>query len=202
MLRSDLIKRQTEITHTQENTKLKNFKVMAIWKIDPTHSDVEFKIKHLMITNVTGYFGKYDATVESNSDDFTDGKITFEADVNSITTKNEQRDQHLLAEDFFHAAQYPKLTFVSTGVKKVDSENYKVTGDLTIRGVAKPVELAVEFSGIVKDPYGQTKAGFEIKGKINRKDFGLSFHAVTDNGGLMLGDDVKLQANVQLVKQA
>jgi polyisoprenoid-binding protein YceI len=175
---------------------------MAIWKIDPTHSDVEFKIRHLMITNVTGYFGKYEGTAESTSDDFTDAKITFEADVNSITTKNEQRDQHLLAEDFFHAAQYPKLTFVSTGVKKVDDENYKIAGDLTMRGVTKPVELAVEFSGIVKDPYGQTKAGFEIKGKVNRKDFGVSFNAVTDNGGVMLGEDVKLQASVQLVKQA
>ncbi|QHS61340.1 YceI family protein [Chitinophaga agri] len=175
---------------------------MAIWKIDSTHSDVEFKIRHLMITNVTGYFGKYDGTVESSSDDFTDAKISFEADVDSITTKNEQRDQHLQAEDFFHAAQYPKITFVSTGVKKVDDENYKITGDLTLRGVTKPVELAVEFSGIVKDPYGQTKAGFEIKGKVNRKDFGVSFNAVTDNGGLMLGEEVKLQASVQLVKQA
>jgi polyisoprenoid-binding protein YceI len=175
---------------------------MAIWKIDASHSDVEFKVKHLMISSVTGYFGKYEGTAESSSDDFTDAKISFEADVNSISTKNEQRDQHLQAEDFFHAAQYPKLSFVSTGVKKVDDENYKVTGDLTMRGVTKPVELAVEFSGIVKDPYGQTKAGFDIKGKINRKDFGVSFHAVTDNGGLVLGDEVKLQASVQLVKQA
>ncbi len=175
---------------------------MAIWKIDASHSDVEFKVKHLMISSVTGYFGKYEGTAESSSDDFTDAKITFEADVNSISTKNEQRDQHLQAEDFFHAAQYPKLSFVSTGVKKVDDENYKITGDLTMRGVTKPVELAVEFSGIVKDPYGQTKAGFDIKGKINRKDFGVSFHAVTDNGGLVLSDEVKLQASVQLVKQA
>jgi len=175
---------------------------MAIWKIDASHSDVEFKVKHLMISSVTGYFGKYEGTAESSSDDFTDAKITFEADVNSISTKNEQRDQHLQAEDFFHAAQYPKLSFVSTGVKKVDDENYKIIGDLTMRGVTKPVELAVEFSGIVKDPYGQTKAGFDIKGKINRKDFGVSFHAVTDNGGLVLSDEVKLQASVQLVKQA
>lgn len=175
---------------------------MAIWKIDQAHSDVEFKIKHLMITNVTGYFGKYDATIESASDDFADAKISFEAEVASITTKNEQRDQHLQAEDFFHAAQFPKITFVSTGVQKVDSENYKVTGELTMRGVTKPVELAVEYSGIVKDPYGQTKAGFEIKGKVNRKEYGISFNAVTDNGGLMLGEEVKLQASVQFVKQA
>jgi len=175
---------------------------MAIWKIDQSHSDVEFKIKHLMITNVTGYFTKYDATVESSSDDFTDAKITFEAEVAGITTKNEQRDQHLQAEDFFHAAQYPKLTFASTGIKKVDDETYKVTGDLTMRGVTKPVELDVEFGGIVKDPYGQTKAGFEVKGKIARKEYGITFNGPTDNGGLLLGEEVKLLASVQLVKQA
>jgi polyisoprenoid-binding protein YceI len=175
---------------------------MATWKIDPTHSDVEFKIKHLMITNVTGYFGKYDATVETTGDDFTDSKISFETDVNSITTKNADRDQHLQGEDFFHAAQYPKITFVSTSVQKVDNETLKITGDLTMRGVTKPVTLDVEYSGIVKDPYGQTKAGFEVKGKVNRKDFGVSFNGITDNGGLMLGEEVKLQASVQLVKQA
>jgi polyisoprenoid-binding protein YceI len=175
---------------------------MATWKIDSTHSDVEFKIKHLMITNVTGYFGKYDATVEAAGDDFTDAKITFEADVASITTKNADRDQHLQAEDFFHAAQYPKITFVSTSVKKVDNETLKINGDLTMRGVTKPVVLDVEYSGIVKDPYGQTKAGFEVKGKVNRKEFGVSFNAITDNGGVMLGEEVKLQASVQLVKQA
>jgi polyisoprenoid-binding protein YceI len=175
---------------------------MATWKIDATHSDVEFKIRHLMITNVTGYFGKYDATIESSSDDFSDAKITFEADVASITTKNADRDAHLQAEDFFHAAQYPKLTFESTSVKKIDSENLKVTGNLTLRGVTKPVELDVEYSEIVKDPYGQIKAGFEVKGKINRKDFGVSFNGVTDNGGLMLGEEVKLLSSVQFVKQA
>jgi polyisoprenoid-binding protein YceI len=175
---------------------------MATWKIDPTHSDVEFKIKHLMITNVTGYFGKYDATIESSSDDFTDAKITFEADVTSITTKNADRDAHLQGEDFFHAAQYPKITFESTSVKKVDSENLKISGNLTMRGVTKPVELDVEYSPIVKDPYGQIKAGFEVKGKINRKDFGVSFNGVTDNGGLVLGEEVKLQSSVQFVKQA
>ena len=175
---------------------------MATWKIDPTHSDVEFKIKHLMITNVTGYFGKYDATIESSNDDFSDAKITFEADVTSITTKNADRDAHLLGEDFFHAAQYPKITFESTSIKKIDSENLKVSGNLTLRGVTKPVELDVEYSEIVKDPYGQIKAGFEVKGKINRKDFGVSFNGVTDNGGLMLGEEVKLQSSVQFVKQA
>ncbi len=175
---------------------------MATWKIDPVHSDIEFKIRHLMITNVTGYFNKYDATVESSNDDFSDAKISFTADVNGISTKNEQRDQHLQSEDFFHAAQYPTITFASTNIKKVDDEEYKISGDLTMRGVTKPVDLAVTYSGIVKDQYGQTKAGFELSGKLNRKEFGLTFNAATDTGGVMLSEEVKFYADVQLIKQA
>lgn len=174
---------------------------MAIWKIDPTHSEVEFKIRHMMISSVTGYFATYESSVDSASDDFSDAKVTFEADVTSISTKNEQRDQHLQAEDFFHAAQFPKITFVSTSVQK-NGDDFKLVGDLTMRGVTKSVELDVEFNGVAKDPWGQTKAGFEVKGKINRKDFGISFNANLDNGGLMLSEEVKLQANVQFVKQA
>lgn len=175
---------------------------MAIWKIDPTHSDVEFKIRHLMITNVTGYFGKYDATVESDSDDFSDAKINFEGEIASISTKNADRDKHLQSEDFFHAEKYPTLTFVSTNVKKASGQNYQITGNLTLHGVTKEIVLNAEFNGIVKDPYGQTKAGFEVKGTINRKEYGISFNAATDAGGLMLGEEVKLEANVQFVKQA
>ncbi|RAJ83607.1 polyisoprenoid-binding protein YceI [Chitinophaga dinghuensis] len=175
---------------------------MATWKIDPVHSDIEFKIRHLMITNVTGYFNKYDATVESSNDDFSDAKISFTADVTGISTKNEQRDQHLQSEDFFHAAQYPAITFASTNIKKVNDEEYKISGDLTMRGVTKPVDLNVTYGGIVKDQYGQTKAGFELSGKLNRKDFGIAFNAATDAGGVMLSDEVKFYADVQLIKQA
>ncbi|MDQ0105155.1 polyisoprenoid-binding protein YceI [Chitinophaga terrae (ex Kim and Jung 2007)] len=174
---------------------------MATWKIDPSHSDVQFKVKHLMITTVTGQFAKFDATMETTGNDFSTANITFEADVDSISTQNAQRDQHLQAADFFEAATYPKLTFVSKEVKKVDDDNYKVTGDLTIKGNTRPVELNVEFGGEVVDPYGQTKAGFELSGKINRKDFGLTFHATTETGGLLLSDEVRLLASVQMVKQ-
>jgi polyisoprenoid-binding protein YceI len=174
---------------------------MATWKIDPSHSDVQFKVKHLMITTVTGQFAKFDATMETTGDDFSTANITFEADVDSISTQNAQRDQHLQAADFFEAATYPKLTFVSKEVKKVDDDNYKVAGDLTIKGNTRPVELNVEFGGEVVDPYGQTKAGFELSGKINRKDFGLTFHATTETGGLLLSDEVRLLASVQMVKQ-
>lgn len=174
---------------------------MATWKIDASHSDVQFKIKHLMITTVTGQFAKFDATMETTGDDFSAANISFEADVDSISTQNAQRDQHLQAADFFEAGTYPKLTFVSKGVKKVDNENYKVSGDLTIKGNTRPVELDVEFGGEVVDPYGQTKAGFDLSGKINRKDFGLTFHATTETGGLLLSDEVRLLASVQMIKQ-
>ena len=174
---------------------------MTTWKIDAAHSDVQFKVKHLMITTVTGQFNNFDATVQTSGDDFSSAVISFEADVDSISTKNADRDKHLQADDFFAAATYPKVTFVSKEVKKVDDENYKVNGDLTIRNVTKPVELTVEYGGTQKDPWGQVKAGFELSGKINRKDFGLSFHATTDNGGLVLSDEVKLLASVQFIKQ-
>ncbi|MET6999700.1 YceI family protein [Chitinophaga defluvii] len=174
---------------------------MTTWKIDPSHSDVLFKVKHLMITTVTGQFSSFDGTMQTAGDDFSNANISFSADVDSISTKNEQRDQHLKADDFFAAAQYPKLTFVSKEVKKLDEENYKLIGDLTIRDHTRTVELSVEYGGTMVDPYGQTKAGFELSGKINRKDFGLTFTATTETGGIVLSDEVKLLASVQLVKQ-
>jgi polyisoprenoid-binding protein YceI len=174
---------------------------MTTWKIDPAHSEVQFKVKHLMISTVTGGFANFEGTVEAAGDDFNGANITFEADVDSISTKNADRDQHLKAPDFFDAAQYPKVRFVSKEVKKIDDSNYKVIGDLTIREHTKPVELAVEYGGITKDPWGQVKAGFELSGKINRKEFGLAFHATTDTGGLVLGDEVKLLAAVEVVRQ-
>jgi polyisoprenoid-binding protein YceI len=174
---------------------------MTTWKIDPAHSDVQFKIRHLMITNVTGHFGSFDGTVESDNEDFTDANITFEADISSISTQNKDRDQHLQAPDFFDAGTYPKLRFVSKEVKKLDDEQYKLLGELTIRDKTQPVELKVEYNGTQKDPWGNTKAGFELNGKINRKDFGLTYSAVTETGGVVLSDEVKLIASVQIVKQ-
>lgn len=154
-----------------------------------------------MITNVTGKFTEFDATLETDKEDLSDAKISFEANVNSITTHNEQRDGHLKNEDFFNAEKFPKLTFVSTGITKKSDDEYVLTGNLTIRDVTKPVELAVEYGGKIVDPYGQTKLGFEIVGKINRKDFGLTWSATTETGGLVVADEVKLQVTVEMVKQ-
>lgn len=175
---------------------------MATYKIDQAHSEVTFKIKHLMITNVTGSFTKFDGSVVTLTDDFDGAQVDFEAGINSITTSNEQRDGHLKSADFFDAEKFPKLTFKSTGFSRVNNEGYKLTGNLTIRDVTKPVTLDVEFGGNAKDMYGQEKAGFEITGKINRKDFGLTWNAAVETGGVVLSEDVKLNLNVQVVKQA
>lgn len=175
---------------------------MATYKIDAAHSEINFKVKHLMITNVTGDFTQFDATMEAAADDFSDAKISFEADVNSINTNNEQRDGHLKSDDFFNAEQFPKLTFVSSGLQKKSDSEYALTGDLTIRNITKTVTLDVEFGGTMTDPWGQQKAGFEISGKINRKDFDLKWTATTEAGGIVVSDEVKLQLAVQMIKQA
>jgi len=175
---------------------------MATYKIDVDHSDVVFKVKHLMISTATGYFKKFDATLEVSENDLSDAQVTFEADIDSIDTKNEQRDAHLKGEDFFSADQYPKMTFKSTGIKKAGDDEYKLAGNLTLRDVTKPVELKVEYNGKTIDPWGMERMGFEISGKINRKDYGLTYSAVTEAGGLVLGDEVKLAMNVEMIKQA
>ncbi len=175
---------------------------MASYKIDPAHSEITFKVKHLMITNVTGSFGKFDASMTADKDDFTDASISFEAETGSITTNSEQRDGHLKSDDFFAADKYPTLSFTSTSFTKTGDEDYKLSGDLTIRDVTKPVVLDVSYGGSVTDPWGQSKLGFEINGKINRKDYGLSWGAVTEAGGVVVSDEVKLHMQVQMVKQA
>lgn len=176
---------------------------MAIkWKVDPAHSEIQFKVKHLMITTVTGHFKSYDLEVETETDDFnTTKRIEFTADIDSIDTSNAQRDAHLKSNDFFNAEQYPKLKFVG---KKYEANGDEATlhGDLTIRNVTKPITLKVEFGGTVVDPYGQQKAGFTVDGKINRKDFNLTWDAVTEAGQVVVSNEIKIHAEVQLVKQA
>lgn len=169
---------------------------MAKWSLDPAHSELGFKVKHLMINNVKGQFGSFSLDVESSADDFKAAIISFKADVDSISTGNEQRDGHLKSADFFEVDKYPTLTFSSTGF-----DGKKLAGVLTIKGVGKPVELEVEFGGIAKDPWGNTKAGFTVTGKINRKDFGLNWNAALETGGFLVSDDVQLLAEIQLIKQ-
>ena len=166
------------------------------WKLDPTHSEIEFKVKHMMISTVTGSFSEFDATAETEDDSFKNAEFAFNAKVDSISTKNEDRDTHLKSDDFFNAEQFPQLTFKS---KSFNGE--KMVGDLTIRDVTKEITLDVDFNGIAEDPYGQTKAGLEATGTINRKDFNLSWSAVTEAGNIVVSDKVKLIANLQFIKQ-
>ena len=173
---------------------------MATFKIDPAHSEITFKIKHLMISNVSGAFKVFDGNIESEKEDFSDAKVSFEADISSIDTQNDQRDTHLKSDDFFNAEKFPKLTFVSTAIEKRSGSEFVLTGDLTIRDITKAVKLDVEYNGTVKDPWGNMKSGFELNGKINRKDFGLQWGALTEAGGIVVGDDVKLHMNIEMQK--
>lgn len=174
---------------------------MANWTIDAAHSEVGFKVKHLVISTVSGKFKNFEGTVVADKDDFSDAKISFSADVTSIDTGVEQRDEHLKSADFFETATYPKLTFVSTSIEK-DGDDYKLTGDLTLKGVTKPVTFNVEHGGVGLSMYGQTVGGFEVTGKINRKEFGLTWNAVTEAGGIAVSEDVKLIANIEIIKEA
>ncbi len=172
------------------------------WAIDPTHSEVQFKVKHLVISTVTGSFKKFEGSVETIGEDFNGAKIEFNLDVASIDTNQEQRDGHLKSPDFFDAAEFPHISFKSTSFVKDGDEDYTLTGDLTIKGVTKSVTLEVEHGGIAADFYGNTKAGFDISGKINRKDFGLTWEGVTEAGAIVVSEDIKLHISIQLAKQA
>lgn len=170
------------------------------WLIDPSHSEIQFKVKHLMITTVTGSFSDFTSSIEAEGDDFEGASISFSAGINSISTGNEQRDEHLKSADFFDAASFERLTFESTSFVKSGDE-FQLEGNLTIRGNTHPVTLDVEYGGTVVDPYGQTKAGFELQGKISRKAFGLTWSALTEAGGAVVSDEVKIICAVQYVKQ-
>jgi polyisoprenoid-binding protein YceI len=172
------------------------------WVIDPTHSEIQFKVKHLVISTVTGSFKSFEGTVETDGDDLTTANINFSADIASIDTNQAQRDEHLRSAEFFDAENHPKMTFTSSSLEKTGEDTYKLKGDLTIKGVTKPVVLDAEYGGAMTDFYGQNKAGFEINGKINRKDFGLTWSATTEAGGVVVGDEIKLVINIQLIKQA
>lgn len=169
---------------------------MAKWNLDASHSEVHFKVKHMVISTVTGSFDQFDATVEGEASDFSDATFTFSADVTSINTKNADRDNHLKSDDFFSADQYPQIKFYSTS----GIHNGVISGDIEIKGVKKTVELTADFGGIITDPWGNQRAGFEFEGELNRKDFGLAWSATTEAGGLVVADKIKLIINLEFVK--
>lgn len=171
------------------------------WALDPTHSELQFKVKHLMITTVTGSIKSFQAELESEGDDFTNANISFSGDINSIDTGNGDRDGHLKSGDFFDAEKYPAITFKSNSVEK-DGNDYIVKGNLTVKDVTKVVKLTAEFGGIATDPWGNTKAGFTLSGKINRTEFGLTWNAALETGGVMVSEEVKILGELQFAKQA
>lgn len=174
----------------------------TVWNIDPSHSEVQFKVKHLVISTVTGQFTDFTGKLVTDGEDINGASATFEAKIDSVSTNNTDRDGHLKSADFFDAANHPVLSIVTESIKKISGDDYEIIADIDIRGHKKPVKLKAELGGIVTDPYGQVKVGFEITGKISRKEFGLTWNAVTEAGGVVVSDDIKLIANLQFVKQA
>ncbi|MEK7256257.1 MAG: YceI family protein [Bacteroidota bacterium] len=171
------------------------------WVIDPSHSEITFRVKHLMITNVKGEFRKFNAEINAAGTDFTTASVRATIDAASIFTNEENRDTHLKSADFFDVENHPELTFEGTSFKNTGGDDYKLTGNLTIKGITNPVTFDVEFGGINKDPWGNEKAGFSLTGKINRKDWGLNWNAALETGGVLVGEEVKIGAEVQFVKQ-
>ncbi|WP_299366170.1 YceI family protein [Winogradskyella sp.] len=166
------------------------------WNVDNAHSEIGFKVKHMMISTVSGHFEDFTASVETETEDFNNAQFSFSAKVNSINTKNNDRDNHLRSEDFFNVSAFPEMTFTS---KSFDGS--KIIGNLTIKDVTKEVTLNTDFNGLAVDPYGQTKAGFEISGSISRKEFGLTWNAVTEAGSVVVGDTIKLVIELQFIKK-
>ena len=172
------------------------------WAIDPSHSKVSFKVKHLMISNVLGNFKEFEGQVSSAENDFSGAVINVSLNAASIDTEMADRDAHLKSPDFFDAEKYPKITFSGNGLKDLGDDMYELTGELTIKDVTKVVTLSVEFGGVMSDPWGNVKAGFSINGKINRKDWGLNWNAALEAGGLLVGEEVKISGDIELVKLA
>lgn len=170
------------------------------WQLDPAHSEVTFRVRHLVIATVSGKFDKFSSEVTTDGDDFTTAKIGFTVETGSVNTGVEARDNHLRGDDFFNSEKFPTMSFRSTGMKRLGGDQYQLDGDLTIRDVTKPITLQVDFHGTVKDPYGNFKAAFEVTGALKRKEFGLRWDAVTETGGAVVSDEVKIQVNVQYVK--
>ena len=173
---------------------------MAIWNLDTAHSEIEFKVRHMMISSVKGQFENFEVSIDSPSDDISKGVVTVKIDTTSIDTKNEQRDNHLKSEDFFDAGKYPHITFVSTSVEGDVQDDFKIHGDLTIKGTTKPIVIKAEFGGMATDPWGNDKVGYTVKGSINRSDFGLTWNAALETGGVMVSEEVKFEGDLQFVK--
>ena len=173
----------------------------STWAVDPAHSEISFKVKHMMITNVSGKFDSFEATIENEDEEFENSEIKFTAQVKSVNTCNNDRDNHLRSADFFDADHFPTISFKSTTVRKGNDDDYIINGDLTIKDVTKNISLQAEYGSPTVDPWGNNKIGLSLTGKINRKDFGLSWNTTLESGGVLVGEEIKLAAELQFVKQ-
>jgi polyisoprenoid-binding protein YceI len=169
------------------------------WQLDPTHSELGFKIKHLMITNIKGEFRNFSAEIDG--EDFSKATISAMIDTSSIFTNEDNRDAHLKNADFFDLDNHKEMTFKGSSLNKIDDENFELTGMLSIKGISKEIKLGVEYGGTSTDPWGNEKMGFSVNGKINRSDYGLNFNAALETGGFLLGEEVKISADLQFVKK-
>lgn len=172
------------------------------WNIDPSHSQAQFTVRHMMISNARGRFEEFTGSVEFDEQNLETLKVDVQLDAASINTRDQQRDGHLKSPDFFNVEAYPHLTFKSTRVEKVNDRNLKIHGDLTIRDTTRPVTLETEFAGVATSPWGTVSAGFSAHTKINRKEWGLVWNQTLETGGLLVGEDVKIEIELELVKQA
>ncbi|MBU1009521.1 MAG: YceI family protein [Bacteroidetes bacterium] len=171
------------------------------WKIDQSHANVTFEIDHMVITTVTGSFKEFSGVIMADKPDFSDASVKFTIQAASINTDTEKRDDHLRSADFFDVAKYPTIEFVGKSMTKVSGNKYKLKGDLSMHGVTKSVELDVKYNGTIKDPWGNTRAGFKVSGSLNRTDYGLTYNTVMEAGGLVVGENVDIQVNLELIKQ-
>lgn len=179
---------------------INNLNSQTVWKIDPSHSKIGFEVSHMVISSVDGRFDKYEGSITTKDDDFSTAKIELTIDVNSITTSNEQRDKHLKSDDFFNAEKYPNIKFSGKFLNKISEGKYKLTGDFTMRDVTKQIELDVTYAGMIKDSWGNFRAGFKLTGTINRIDYNLKWNSLLETGGAIVGKDVNLICTIELIK--
>lgn len=174
----------------------------AKWAVDATHSSVDFSVKHMMIAKVKGTFHSFEANIEANENDLTTADISFKIDLSSVDTRNGDRDAHLKSPDFFNVEQYPALDFKATSITKTGEGEYSVTGDVSLHGVTRSETFDVTFEGAGKDPWGNVKAGFSATGAIKRSDYGLTYNAALETGGVLIGDEVKISIEIEALQQA
>ena len=171
------------------------------WKLDPVHSEIGFKVRHMMLTNVSGKFQNFSGMLERGDESFDKAAFTFKGDVNSITTGNEDRDAHLLSADFFNAEEFPEMSFVSDSFTKINDREFELSGNFTIHGVTQPLKLAAIFEGVNEDPWGNTRAGFTFSGKLLRKNWNLNWNSLLETGGMMVGEEITLNIQLQFIKE-